>query len=40
MSAVNVSQDGPFTLVDLKNGTQVDMRVELSVYRQRRSCST
>mgnify|MGYP001165079491 FL=1 len=35
MSAVNVSQDGPFTMVDLKNGTQVDMRVELSIYRQR-----
>jgi hypothetical protein len=35
MTAVTVSQDGPFTLVDLKNGTLVDMRVELSIYRQR-----
>lgn len=35
MTAVNVAQDGPFTMVELKHGTQVDMRVELSIYRQR-----
>ncbi|MEQ3637624.1 hypothetical protein [Alcanivorax sp.] len=35
MSAVTVTQDGPFTLVELKKGIQVDMRVQLSIYRQR-----
>ncbi|MCG8393755.1 MAG: hypothetical protein MI745_11795 [Pseudomonadales bacterium] len=35
MAAVTVSQDGPFTLVDIKHGTQIDMRTELSIYRQR-----
>lgn len=35
MSAVTVTQDEPFTLVELKKDTQVDMRVQLSIYRQR-----
>lgn len=34
-SAARVYQDGPFVMVDIKNDTQVDMALELSIYRQR-----
>ena len=34
-SAARVYQDGHFVMVDIKNDTQVDMALELSIYRQR-----
>lgn len=33
--AIRVHQDGDFTIVDIKDGTTVDMAQELSIYRQR-----
>lgn len=34
-AAVKVYQEDGFTMVDIKNGTMVDMALELSIYRQR-----